>query len=178
MTYGSVWGMMRRIPALSQVTSAQVNDFLLGQASIALDTLLGQAFPVPFSANNVTVNGMLIYDLAELRARDMDRDAKTGDALRTHVSSMLGALALGKAVMLQASSITAATGSADTVFYAPYTKLIAAPDIVPPWMQVSALTGNSYVPVFDMDDWVNQQVDPNLVDFQRTLRQLSAGSGP
>jgi hypothetical protein len=173
MAYGSVWGMKARIPALSQVTSQQINDYLLAQTTFALDAALGQCFGVPFSSNNVTVNGFLIYDLAEVRARDVERDEKTGVALRTRVNSMLGALRDGHMAMMQASSITAATGSADTLFYGPYTKLIASPDIVSPWMGFSATrTGPA---VFDMDDWINQQVDPALITAQREARGFMTG---
>lgn len=176
MSYGSVYGMLSRLPAISQVTSAQINSFLLAKASLYLDMVLGQNFATPFSNNNATVNGLLVYDTAELLARDSERDEKTGAAMRARMTSVFSMLNAGKSVMLQASSITAATGSADTIFFGPFTALIASPSVVPPWMQVSAPQG-AYPPIFDLDDWVNQQVDPNLVSALRAARELNTASG-
>ena len=175
--YGSVYGFFQRNPT-TQVTSLAAAAYYLADASVALDTLLGDRFPVPFSSNNQLVNTLLVYDLAELRQRNRDgRGGKAEDPLRTAVNSLLGALRDGSAVMLQASSITPATGSADTLFYGPYTRLQAAQDLVPAWMQVYTNRGG-YLPTFTEGDWITQQVDPNLIQQQLLERGLTNVGSP
>jgi phage gp36-like protein len=158
MSYGSVDGFFARYPQ-TKITSSDVSQVFLPDASAWLDSALAGAFTVPFSANNATVVTLAYLKALHLIKIRTQNPTDAQEAGR-EIADWIARLKAGQAALL--------TTSADLQF--------ARSQDAPPEQQVSSTMG-AYQPVFTMDDPLQQQVDPNLIaDLRRARAYGLAGS--
>ena len=157
--YGTVDGFLARYPQ-TKITSAELSQVYLPDASVWLDSKLGSCFAVPFSSNNVTIMTLTyLKALHQIRLRTLDPD----DAREAgqEIESWIADLAAGNAALL--------TSSGEPQF--------ARRQDAPPEERVAGSTAH-YPPVFTMDDPLFQGVSRDQIDDIRSERGFGfVGSG-
>jgi hypothetical protein len=151
MSYGTVDGFLARYPQ-TKISSADIGQVFLPDAAAWLDSALAGAFSVPFSANNATA-----VTLAYLKALHLikirTQNAQDAQEAGREIADWAERLKCGQAALL--------TTSGDLLF--------ARRQDAPPERAVFSTTG-PYLPVFTMDEALQQRVDPNLVTDLRRAR--------
>jgi phage gp36-like protein len=158
MSYGTVDGFLARYPQ-TKISSADISQVFLPDASAWLDSGLAAAFTIPFGSNNAT-----IVTLAYLKALHLIkiRTQNAQDALEAgrEIGDWIARLNKGQAALV--------TTSGDRLF--------ARAQDAPPEQAVVSTMG-AYRPVFTMDDPLFQTVDPNLItDLRRARAYADPGS--
>lgn len=161
---GTVADFLRRYPQ-TKVTSSDVNDWILPDATMWLESNLARYFPVPFSNNNITAV-QLVYRMAQVQIKLRDEDPASTDKHEMHGNNWLTDLISGEAAMQIA--VTSLTSSGYLVAGIPGSLMSTSPQFVPPWETVDA--PQAYPSVFDLDEPLNQQIDPNLLQNLRAAR--------
>ena len=157
--YGTVDGFLTRYPQ-TKITSADLSQVYLPDASVWLDSMLGASFTVPFSSNVATIVTLAyLKALHQIRLRTLDPD----DAKESgrEIDSWIADLVAGKAALFTTSG-------------AP---IFARKQDVPPEDQVIGSTA-LFPPVFTLDDPLLQGVSQEQVSAIRADRGLAfVGSG-
>ncbi len=151
MSYGTVDGFFARYPQ-TKITSADVSQVFLPDASAWLDSTLAGAFTIPFSANNVTVL-TLTYLKALHLIKVRTQNAQDAQEAGREIADWVARLNSGAAGLVTTSGDVAFARSQDA----------------PPQQTVVSNMG-AYQPVFTMDDPLVQRVDPNLITDLRAAR--------
>ena len=130
----------------TRMSEAEINSHYLPYASARLESLLGGAFTVPFSSNNLTARD-LTMELGYLMVLRRGKGPQDYQAFADTLAAQLGDLRDGRQPMI--------TTSGEALFAQPIGEDI--------WSSTAR-----YHTVFDLRDAPRQQVDPqNLLDSEQ-----------
>lgn len=156
--YGNPDGFFGRYPQIAtKVTSADVSSVYLPSASEWVERSLARMFTLPFTSTNATAKE-LTYTRAllvhRLRTTNPDDSKELAEDLKESIAALLD-------------------GSAAMTFETSAAPIFAGPVFTLPQYAPFG-THADFEPTFSMDDTVNQQVDPDMLSFERTRRGITS----